>query len=519
MKRAAFEEFERRLAETLGDETRAYHLARLAARLQPRYRDALLHLPTDLLDQLVDLFLDEAACWEMTGEMSVGIVFVESSLSGGPKFGTSERNEVCQEILDGLAWLAEIHPEGDLSWIYDIQFTKIAVANGTGDPAEIYWRDPAMGQVTYDGNTYPEAWASVAAYREDMRVANGSAHAFVIFVTPYANRWHGYAGSGKVTLANKDDWGGWERSGIDTIVAHEASHLFGASDEYVGDDDDDGSTPCSSCSTLHGCDQIPNGNCGTCAKPHQDCVMAGNSRRLCGYTQGHIGWSHLFVETTTGDVQWAGTDDTVWVDIGDREWSLDTPDHDDRERGNVEGYAIWSPSLRREHIKRIMIRKSPDGSAGGWRLQRVRAWFEGEVVCDVDRIDRWLEDQQRTWVGCIADRDLVTTLRVRVTTGDVSYGGTDDDVTLTLGGRSWDLDDPSRDDFERGHTDQFDLDPGTGFYRSGIHSIRISKSPDGTYGGWRLKGVEVIVNGATIFNDQAIDLWLEDDHRTWSASF
>jgi len=84
-------------------------------------------------------------------------------------------------------------------------------------------------------------------------------------------------------------------------------------------------TPCSSCDTLHGCDNIPNGNCGACAHPRQTCVMDANSHRLCGYTRGHIGWADLFVETTTADEQWAGTDDDVWIDIGDREFVLDTP--------------------------------------------------------------------------------------------------------------------------------------------------------------------------------------------------
>lgn len=42
----------------------------------------------------------------MTGEMYVGIVFVESSQRRGPSFGTAERNEICQEIIEGLNWAA-----------------------------------------------------------------------------------------------------------------------------------------------------------------------------------------------------------------------------------------------------------------------------------------------------------------------------------------------------------------------------------------------------------------------------
>jgi hypothetical protein len=509
-----FKKFEKRLADAYKNPTLAYHLARLARRLDRRYESLLLKLPPELLAEIFEVFFGEAACWRMTGEMAVGIVFVESSRSNGPKFSTSERNDICNEILGGHSWLTSQHPEGNLSWVYDIQFIKIDVANGSGDPDEDYWRDPAMGLVNYNGNTYAAAWGGIADYREDMRVANRSAHAFVIFVTPYANSWYAYASSGRITLANKDNWAGWGRGTIDMITAHETSHLFGSSDEYTGS-----GTPCSSCDTLHGCDQIPNGNCGACAHPRQDCVMDGNSRRLCGYTRGQIGWATIFVETTTADEQWAGTDDTVWFDIGDHQWELDTPNHDDRERGNREGYALWSPGIQRADIKRVLIRKSPDGFAGGWKLKRVRVWHGGVLICDQNNINRWLEDDHRFWVGCITDRTLVSSLTVKITTADVSWAGTDDDVTVTLAGRSWDLDNENHDDFERGDTNTFVLDPRTSFYQSDIHSVRIHKSPDGFAGGWKLKGVQVIVNGSSIYNNQSINKWLEDDDRTWSASF
>lgn len=507
-----FVEYERRLVDHYRDEELAYHLARLAYRLGPRYYEVIAQLPGRLIELIWEWLFPEATCWRMTGEMSVGLVFVESSQSGGPRFTSAERNEVCAEVVTGLNWLSSQHPSGDLSWVYDLQFISIAVADGTNSSNESYWRDPAMGQVTYDGNTYAAAWSSVAEYREDMRLANWSDHALVIFVTPFANSWHAYAGSGRVTLARRNNWGGWGRGTIDMITAHEVSHLFGAADEYTGS-----GTPCSSCSTTHGCDHVLNGNCGACASPRQDCAMDGNSQRLCGYTRGQIGWSDLFVELSTADELWAGTDDTVWIEIGDHTFDLDTVDHDDRERGNVEGYPIWAPWLQQTDIKRVLIRKSPDGFAGGWKLARVRVWFRGELKCDASP-NQWLEDDHRWWLGCVNDRELVNKLRVKVSTADVAWAGTDDDVTLTLAGRDWNLDDPDRDDFERNHTDAFDLDPGVGFYRGDIHSIRIHKSPDGFAGGWRLKGVELIVNGSTIYSTQSINRWLEDDDRTWSAS-
>ena len=417
-----FVEYERRLVAHYRDEQLAYHLARLAYRLGPRYYEVIARLPDGLIELIWEWLFPEAACWRMTGEMSVGLVFVESSQTGGPRFTTAERSEVCAEIITGLNWLSSQHPSGDLSWVYDLQFITIAVADGTNGSDESYWRDPAMGEVTYDGNTYAAAWSSVAEYREDMRLANWSDHALVIFVTPYANSWHAYASSGRVTLARRNNWGGWGRGSIDMITAHEVSHLFGSADEYTGS-----GTPCSSCSTTHGCDHVPNGNCGACASPRQDCVMDGNSQRLCGYTRGQIGWSDLFVELRTADEAWAGTDDDVWIDIGDHTFVLDTVDHDDRERGNVEGYPIWAPWLQQTDIRRVLIRKSPDGFAGGWKLARVRVWFRGELKCDVSP-SQWLEDDHRWWLGCVNDRELVNRLRIKVSTADVAWAGTDDDV-------------------------------------------------------------------------------------------
>jgi hypothetical protein len=371
-----------------------------------------------------------------------------------------------------------------------------------------------MAEVSYSGNTYTADWAGVGAYREDMRVANRSRHALVIFVTPFTNCWHAYASGGRVTLARRDDWGGWGRGTIDRIAAHEVSHLFGSSDEYGGS----GGTPCSTCASLHGCDQIPNGNCKACARPHQDCMMAGNNHRICPWTRGQIGWSHLFVELTTADVQWAGTDDTVTLDIGDRTFDLDTSGHDDRERNNVDGYPLWVPDLSCAEVQRVLIRKSPDGWAGGWRLHHVKVWCRGAVVCDSD-VDKWLEDDHRLWVGCTTRSDLVNRLEVKITTADVSWAGTDDDVTLTLAGRSWDLDNEGHDDFERGNTDTFKLDPGSGLHLSDLHTVKIHKSPDGFAGGWKLKGIEILANGSSVFSNQSINRWLEDDDRDWSASF
>jgi hypothetical protein len=512
-----FAEYERTLAKTLKNETLAYYTARIAVNLAPEYQYYLKTIDPEILKWLSDFLWawlhPEEGCWKLENEISVGIVFVESSISGGPVFTSSNRLTLQQEITDGLTWLANYEPKANVSWVFDWQYTKINVANGTGSPAEDYWRNPAMQQVNYHGSTYTGDWSGIDKYRTDMRLRNRSAHAVVIFVTPYANSWHAYAGSHRITLANKGNWGGWGIATIDSIVAHEMCHIFGATDEYTGS-----GTPCSSCGGQFGCNKIPNGNCGSCASPHQACIMDQNTHRICAYTQGHIGWADLFVELTTADELWAGTDDDVWLDIGDRTFYLDTPDHNDREQGNVEGYALNYTGVTKEQIKRVGIRKSPDGFAGGWKLKRVRLWCRGELICDATA-NQWLEDNYRWWASgtCGTGGGIVNILRVEITTADVMWAGTDDDVTIYLGGRSWNLDNVAHNDFERGHTDAFNLDPGVSLYLSGITTVHIHKSPDGAAGGWKLKGVKVTANGSVIYNNQSINKWLEDNNRDWQA--
>ncbi len=510
---------EKRFQEFSKDPTELMHLRNLWYRLDMKTKRVLVDYDFKVILEILRLLLLEAVCWKMNGEIAVGIVFIESSLDNGPKFGNTERSQILQEIMDGLKWLAGQHPAGNLSWVTDTQFTQISIPNtpdandlGNAESIEALWRNAAMQKVNYFGNTYSGDWAGLVKYREDMRVRNFSAHSIAILVTPYGSGWHAYAGGSRLVLAKHQNWGGWGQGTLDIITSHEISHLFGAADEYTGS-----GSPCGSCDGQIGCDKIPNGNCGSCAKPKQDCIMAENQHRMCDYTQAQIGWSDLFLELWTADDLWAGTDDDIWLDIGDKTYYIDTNGVDDFERGSRIGYAIWDKSISKSDIKRIMIRKSGDGFSGGWKLKRARVFFRGEVICD-QTPNIWLEDDRLAWTGCIFDREIVSTLTVKIATADVTWAGTDDDVTITLAGRTWNLD-TSGNDFERGDTNTFVLDPGTSLYTSGIRSVRIHKSPDGFSGGWKLKGVQIIVNGMSIYNNQAINKWLEDTDRNWTASW
>ncbi|HSB92008.1 MAG TPA: hypothetical protein VLC28_02775, partial [Flavitalea sp.] len=298
--RDSFSGIESRLMDKVNDPTKVYHLSRLAI-VHPELEETIMNLPDDVITDLLKVNKSERvnlgaesrgpeeACWKMNGEISVGVIFVESSQMGGPTFSSTERTTLRDEIQTGLNWLASQHPTGNLSWVYDYQYVSINVANGTNSSTEDYWRNPAMQAVSYNSNTYTGDWNGVVNYRNDMRTANDSAHAIVVLVTPYGTEWHAYADNARLTLCRRNNWGGWGINTIDTITAHEVCHLFGSADEYTGS-----GTPCTSCTTTHGCDNVPNGNCKACAPGGGvPCVMDQNSLSICDFTRRQIGWPVL----------------------------------------------------------------------------------------------------------------------------------------------------------------------------------------------------------------------------------
>jgi Peptidase family M23/PLAT/LH2 domain len=111
---------------------------------------------------------------------------------------------------------------------------------------------------------------------------------------------------------------------------------------------------------------------------------------------------------------------------------------------------------------------------------------------------------------------LVVKLEVHVTTANEAGAGTDADITVTIAGRTFPLDNPGRNDFERNATDVFILTPWSGLRTSMLRGgIRIHKSPDGSpLDAWLLDGVKVVVNGTNLFVRQGLHTWLSNAPMT-----
>jgi len=116
----------------------------------------------------------------------------------------------------------------------------------------------------------------------------------------------------------------------------------------------------------------------------------------------------------------------------------------------------------------------------------------------------------------------VTTMTVEIRTSSKTFAGTDDDVYLRISPTlRFALDKSLYNDFERGDRDTYSV-PIDGAVLNGlkvgdISRVQIEKSSDGVGGGWRLRGVKLVVNGRALYSRDGIERWLEDDHRTWRA--
>lgn len=221
----------------------------------------------------------------------------------------------------------------------------------------------------------------------------------------------------------------------------------------------------------------------------------------------------LTVKVTTGNVKDAGTDDDVYLDIGTAQWSLDNPGVNDFERGSKDVFMV-ARGVRKEDIKQIALRKSPDGLFGGWFLEGIEVFLDDELIYRNDHINLWIEnDTTLVWTAPdypAVEPGRVVELAVEIATGDVKDAGTDDDVTFYIGTRKWNLDTPDYNDFERGDIQLYPLYIEGVMTMDDLREIRICKAPDGLFGGWYLARIRLWVNGK-VFREWSVERWIENE--------
>ena len=115
----------------------------------------------------------------------------------------------------------------------------------------------------------------------------------------------------------------------------------------------------------------------------------------------------LIVEIHTLDETFAGTDDSMHLQIGGRDFPLDNPNHDDFERDNTDRFTfdLTAEPLSVELIRgvgQISVTKMEDSFfGGGWGFGGIKIWAgstDTEPLYQNDSVNVWLDGDDLEWV-------------------------------------------------------------------------------------------------------------------------
>jgi len=113
--------------------------------------------------------------------------------------------------------------------------------------------------------------------------------------------------------------------------------------------------------------------------------------------------------------------------------------------------------------------------------------------------------------------EIISKMRVTVTTANERKSGTDDPIKLYIGEYTWDLNHPFCDDFEKGRTDVFDLDIPKNFTSDWFQYFCLKKGRDIGHDKWQLRRIVLEINDRVIYDSGDIDIWFDKGKSTWCA--
>lgn len=178
------------------------------------------------------------------GRVAVGIVFLESNGAIDPSTETwtsPEELNVISEIQTALTWWANQNPSAGVSFRYDIHYrvpTKYEPINRPHTDENL-WIGEALSYLGCSDTYY---FTQVRDYINGLRTTLNTNWAFAIFVVDSSNdvdgmftdNYFAYAYLGGPFLVMTYDNNGWGIGDMDRVTAHEAGHIFYATDEYDG---------------------------------------------------------------------------------------------------------------------------------------------------------------------------------------------------------------------------------------------------------------------------------------------
>ncbi len=244
----------------------------------------------------------------LIGNIAVGIYLMESTGSIEDWWPAAEQ-QTFNEIVEGLDWLAEqgFQRGAKVVWVYapmETVSTSVEPIVGQSMPYhdilgwhfgwlnDIYsahslsneW-DGAYGLANQLRQTYSTNWALEVVVVMD---ENDSDHMFANEQFAYVTLDGSRPGPFAIMTYHNDGWG---QSQMSDVIAHEASHVFGASDEY--NIDENGPPQChesDDCGPQNSYLQTDNGNCAVCNPNSVNCYMKGRPGYVCAYTPPELGW-------------------------------------------------------------------------------------------------------------------------------------------------------------------------------------------------------------------------------------
>ncbi len=231
----------------------------------------------------------------LMGSTAISLILLESNGVEDPNtenWTSDEKSQVAAKCLGGMNWWASIYPYSaaplSFSWVYryDVPTDYEPITHSSLD--DWLWIIDAMNHLGYPC-TPSDYWDAIYEYVNDLRDAHGTDWAFVIFVVDssadadgeFANGWFAYAlynGPYVQMTYDNDNWGiAW----MDSVMAHEAGHIYGAGDEYC-----DPGYFCCNPNEYFGYLGIQNTNC----KQNPICIMNENDWAVCEVSAHQIGW-------------------------------------------------------------------------------------------------------------------------------------------------------------------------------------------------------------------------------------
>ncbi len=231
----------------------------------------------------------------LMGSTAIALILMESNGGNDPStedWTSQEKSQVVSECLAGMDWWAFVYPYSvaplSVSWTYEYDVPTGYEPITRSSAEDWLWIIDAMNYLGYPANpsTY---WESLYDYLNDLRDAQGTDWAFAVFVVDSSFDADGrftderfayayYNGPCAVMTYDNDDWG---ISLMNSVMAHEAGHIYGAADEYC-----EAGYFCCDPDEYFGYLRVQNTNC----QRDPICMMNDNSWAVCEVSAHQIGW-------------------------------------------------------------------------------------------------------------------------------------------------------------------------------------------------------------------------------------